>query len=388
MKYSISVDHNGLQWNFNYWFVKFAVLFGLLSISLPLFDYINFYAEFYWIIILLMVVLFFNQWAKARLFFKSRVTKPMAVVGISQIGFSLLLAFTPIIDYNALNASLSKRTPEYYCDHKLPASNLAYRLQRRSLAFELYLGFSKHAKNSAVIVADGRDGFRTIVFEQVSHWILENRSRLEEMEQSNMKIELSIDKHMPMREVKKLFKALRQADARQLLLSTQGWHVGLPWVLLPVCEEISQIDTTSNFPQSAPISCTELLKKKNRPSIALQGGLILYNDSVKTNSEIISALVLDIERIRDESFFNVFVDDESTYETFIQLQEAIRKAYVQIWQKEVKEQFGLTLSPQDFTPFNFDPELNEKIRVVRWKYPMNLVFGSDEEVKYFNLQPK
>ncbi len=386
IKYSLLVNQSGVQWNFNYWFAKLAVLFGLLSISMPLFDHIDFYHEFYFLFPLLVIVLFLNQWTKARLFFKGKVRNFMITVGCCQFTFSLFMSLLPIIDYEGLNVSLSKLTADYYCDYELPSSNVAYGLQRRSVPFELYMGFSKEKKDSVILVSYWHDGIKPLRVDDISAWISNSRAQLAEIEHQNMIIELLIDKEMPMKEVKKVFNALRTADARRLHLSVRGRHIGLPWMLMPLCAEVNEIDTMLSFQSSSPISCAELLKRKSRTPIELSSNNMAYNDSVRDISEITNLIKSDIEKIRDSSFFEVLVDDESSYEAFLKLQEVFRTAYTEVWQKEAKKQFGLTLSAQDFRHFNFDPELNENIREVKWKYPMNLVFWSDQEIEYFHLR--
>lgn len=386
MTYSVLVDQNGLQWTFNYWLVKLAVLFGLLSIGIPLLDFINFYDELFLIFVLAMIVLFFNQWTKARLFFKGKVTKLMITIGCIQIAFSLILSLLPIVDYEGLNLSLSKQTAEYYCKYELPSSTIAYGISRKHIAFPLYLGFSKSYPDSVTLASYWHGGIKLMTVADLPEWVSENRAKLDEMEYGQMTTELYVDKGIKMKHVKMLFMSLRKMDARRLYLMTNKNGLGMPFGLRPLCEQIHQADSSYAPPN---FDCSHIMenRNKNRFSLELINNQIFFEGQL-IGQEILDSLKANIKKFNGDLALELLIDDNSNYERFILLYDYIRKVYMQIWLERSRKKFGLSLSAKDFAPENFDPELSKKINDVRFEYPVNLVAWSDEEIEYFKLKPQ
>jgi len=189
---------------------------------------------------------------------------------------------------------------------------------------------------------------------------------------------------MKMKEVKKVLMALRKSDARIVYLMANKYGVGLRWTLRPLCEEIHQRDTSYQIP-NMPCSEFKALRNEKTVPLELSNNKTLYKNRL-IDLEIVDSIKFNIEKFSGGISFEMYVDDESDYETFVRIYESIRVAYLQIWQEVAKAQFGLTLSQKDFDSNNFDSDFLDKIRKIKQEYPVNFIVWSDEEIEYFNLR--
>jgi len=384
IRLSIIVDQKGLQWFFNHLFFKLAIFFGIFCSGISLFESFQFYPAYRYLFYLLMFVLFFHQWMKARLFFGKKILRYMMIIGVIELSTSLALAFIPLEFSQRMNSVLLKRSPKYYCDYELPTSSIAYGILRKHISFPLYLGVSKQQIDSIILVSYWRDKMRPISMNEIASWISEKRETIYELEYDQMATELYVDKHMKMKEVKKVLMALRKSDARIVYLMANKYGVGLRWTLRPLCEEIHQRDTSYQIP-NMPCSEFKALRNEKKVPLELSNNKTLYKNRL-IDLEIVDSIKFNIEKFSGGISFEMYVDDESDYETFVRIYESIRVAYLQIWQEVAKAQFGLTLSQKDFDSNNFDSDFLDKIRKIKQEYPVNFIVWSDEEIEYFNLR--
>jgi biopolymer transport protein ExbD len=380
---SIEVDQKGFQWYFNYWFTKLGLFFGIFCSTIPLFESFNFYPDYQFLFIMILVVLFLNQWTKARLFFRRSVFKYMLFVGIIQISLSVVMAFAPMNYSRSLNQTLLKQSPKYHCDYQLPSSFIASNIPRKNITFPLYFGKGKSA-DSIVLVAHWHKRLNLLTWGDLEAWQNENKETLPEFEHDYMAILLSVDKSIKMRDVKILFMQLRQINARNLFLMTNGLGLGIPWHLRPLCQQVFSGNPEPDWPV---FDCSENNPTtfENRIFLGLKKNSISFNGKT-IGMELSDSLISNIKKFQGSQVFEIIVDNESNYESFFRLNEYIRKAYLETWQEIGKEKYNLSLTKNDFAPYPTNPEFAKLIREIKGDYPANLIVWSDEEVEYFGLQ--
>ncbi|MFM8850130.1 MAG: hypothetical protein ACKOE5_07030 [Cytophagales bacterium] len=386
VRQSVIVDQKSLQLFFNHVFFKLATFFGIFCGSISLFEAFEFYPGYGFLFYMLMFVLFFHQWINARLFFRDRMLKYMLVVGLIELSLSLLLSFIPLRFNQRMNMVLLKQTPKYYCQYELPQSSIAYGVLRKSISFPLFIGFSKQQRDSTVLVAYSHKGINPMSIGNLSNWVSGNRASLDEMEYGQMATELSADKHVKMKDVRRVMFQLRKCDARMVYFMVNKLGVGLPFRLRPLCQEILKADTIYQI-INIPCDTIKASQHENKVSIELTNNKVLYQNK-PISGKLAYLMEADIQKFEGKLQLDVFMDDNSEYEAFVGLLENIQIAYHQVWQKNAKKIYGITLSPLDLAPNGYNLDLPQEVRSIRRQYPMNLFLWSDEEIEYFNLQPK
>nr|NQU91024.1 hypothetical protein [Bacteroidota bacterium] len=167
-KSSIVNDQRVLNWFFLSWFSKIALIFGIwFGYSIRGGYYVfSFYPDYKFLFILAIIVLFLQTWTTIRLTFKNKSFKwfIISAVVVSMVSFGM--SRINLIDYNALNNSITSRNIHHNYSLDLPYSDVYGRSEMRSLIINIYLVKPKDftAESQPIIVINSQEipleGFR------------------------------------------------------------------------------------------------------------------------------------------------------------------------------------------------------------------------------------
>jgi biopolymer transport protein ExbD len=363
-----------------------GLFFGILSSCIPLNESFQFYPDYWYLFVLLIIVLFLTQWMKARIFFKGKSFKWMAITGCVQLSFSLGLSQIPIIDSKEIDSAILKNTPGYYCSYELPNAAISFPTYRNSLTTNVYFGISKQNNDSLVLLGGHRNPV-LLNLASISNWITQEKELLVESEQDLLMIQLYADKHIKTKKIKELIKSLRLSRFRYIkLMTSPKERYGLPWFNRPFCEEIYPRDTSSQYPPSPSCYLSDVLKNLNKISVDLKENKFWIKGITVSEFSFLIQAKSHIRQNGKNSFFEIFVDNESDYDHLIKIHELIRRAYAEIWQEEIKIKYSKIVSFEELDLRNYNPELEKAKLYVRGKYPLNYLQWSDEEVEFFKLK--
>lgn len=132
IRHSIVNDFSGLQWYSVYILTKLGLFFGILCWSAEVHQAFSLYKEYWVLFPLILIVLFFNQWIKFRLYFRNSFRLMMAVAA-GFVLFVSVMAAIPFFNYKSFNHAVLKNTISYNYSIVLPDAEISIPIERMSL---------------------------------------------------------------------------------------------------------------------------------------------------------------------------------------------------------------------------------------------------------------
>ena len=278
---SINTDQSGLLWFFNYWFSKMAILYSLFLPIVNLSDGLDFYRDYWPFFILVLIILFFSQWPKFRLYFRSEAKKWMRILGVTYVSLSLILASISLKYISGLNKVLAKNSVFFNYQIRTPRSEIGRTISINGgyNHINLYLGKPlKPVKDTVILV--GYDPAVPLSIKDLKRYLSESQ-----MDNAEQLINLSIDREVKMGQVIPILNSLRHSNARRLFFSTNAKDWGIISYLPPPCIK----EETEPPPMS--IDCeiySSVLNKKGFSKIKLFQSKAFFN-----NYEVSSRVLFD-----------------------------------------------------------------------------------------------
>ncbi len=203
-------------WYFIFVAFQLAVFYGLWfgQISQGGFYVFSFYPGYNYIFILIIIVLFFQQWVTIRRIYKNTSFKWLAVSLVSVSIFSFGLSKINPIDYNKINQVFLKRNVFHNYLLQLPESDFYSFLERPSLCEEIYVAFPKESgkDSSPLIIIDNEKTDIGEIADKVHHW----QSARYEWEAKFIKVVLYVDKDVKVSFINILKKELVKAGVGKI----------------------------------------------------------------------------------------------------------------------------------------------------------------------------
>lgn len=123
---SIINDQRSLNWFFLSWFSKLAILYGLIfgCTFYAGYHYFSLYPDYKYLLVLLIIVLFFQTWKTIRVLFKQQSIKwgIISVIAVSFISFGI--SRVNLIDYQSINNLLLQKSVFFNYKIDLPVTEI------------------------------------------------------------------------------------------------------------------------------------------------------------------------------------------------------------------------------------------------------------------------
>lgn len=370
IRYSITNDFSSLQWYSVYILTKLGLFFGILCWSAGVHQGFSLYEEYWFLFPLILIVLFLNQWIKIRLFFRNSL-KLMMAFALGFVFFSALIASIPFFNYKSFNHEVLKNTINYNYSITLPHSEISMPIERWSLSQEVFIGYPKVTK---------RDSVHFFVLGKVSPlseadfslWLKDCRQYIEEFEAGQFTIILKADRNTSIYSIKILIGQLRDENIRNIRFMTSQ-RTGVALELRPTFQELTN-DTLIWHP-----SLIEIEKDRRKTKILkvrLTQDSIFVMDSLISPTKLADKIKLFVETNRGNYQIDLNVDDNSSYQGFIKLLDAI---YISVFSAR-KEYARKEFSKEYDYKNSYDP-LQDTLRRV---YPISIWFLNERERGYLN----
>lgn len=140
-------DQNILLWVFLYWFFKLSIMYGMFNMnsfgleinhSFSIYEFINFYKEYNYLFILIIIFLFLQSWQNMRYFSRNYFKNIfIAIVFISVLAFSF--SQINILPFEAKFFEIKKNNVYIKYNIELPKSIMYENLYYNSITKQLYI---------------------------------------------------------------------------------------------------------------------------------------------------------------------------------------------------------------------------------------------------------
>lgn len=191
------------------WFIRCGSIYGLAITEFKLNYVFSMFPGYGFILIMLLVVLFFNQWLIIQRLYKKLTYKWILLSLLIILPSGFLLSKVKIVNYDGLNTALLKQTPEYYLKLDIPRVRSYSFLEKLSLCRFVYLGYPREKlsidSNPAIYYNK-----KICSIDELISGLSHERSSLHKVEQMKFFIVLCIDKDVPLGYVDSLKKLLAE----------------------------------------------------------------------------------------------------------------------------------------------------------------------------------
>jgi biopolymer transport protein ExbD len=368
---TVNTHQSGLLWFSMFWLSKASMMFILVF---PRTDTsAGFYLFDYWYFFLIgLFVLFYSQWNKFSVAFVNG-RRIRNWFGLIYLMFSIAISLFSFVLFSGGNRIIRDHSILYNYEIETPKSEVAKKLDYSDRVFSLYLGKPKRMDKDTLCLV-GADSSVAISIETAKESLYELKSCLD---CEPIVVQLVFSKKAKMSEVNNVFKMFQSNNQRKIFLSTNKNDIGLPLGLAPRCME--DVDTLSGYPyiwQDCKITIPlvqELVRKKIFVSVKLSNNTILFNEKKIDSHSLYDSMVQQYNEYDSLTGVLYTFDDESNYEKFIQVVDALFKANIY-----KKTEFAATLGEK--YSFQDTYEKNRQLHnKVSHRYPLNIAFHSEVE---------
>lgn len=218
-KTTIINDQRVLNIYFLSWFSKLAVVFGiffLFSLNGGFYA-LQLYPDYNYLFILIVIVLFFQNWNTIRLTFKKDSLKwlysSIIIISVISLGFSKI----NLVDYKTINENYKQNNIHLRYDIELPKSNIYQKLHARTWIKEFYVVHpqkTRETSKSLILYNNNEIGFDEL-FDSLNDW----QSKYDEFLLSNLICQIHIDRNTRMDFVNELKRRISRANIRKIAYS-------------------------------------------------------------------------------------------------------------------------------------------------------------------------
>jgi biopolymer transport protein ExbD len=197
-------DQNILIWVFLNWFFKLSIMYGMFNMnsfgvltnySFSIYQHIDFYKEYKYIFILIILVLFLQSWQNMRYFSKSYFKNILISFSFISL-FALIFSQINLISFESKFSALKENN--LYTKHQinLPKSKYTQSLSSYFFQNQYYI-----SQNSKIYSNKNPLSVKELIFEIKKFESYRNRGR-------ELYIQLNIDKNTPMQFIYQVNKAI------------------------------------------------------------------------------------------------------------------------------------------------------------------------------------
>lgn len=364
LRINIIHDQHYLTLNFLNWFAKLATFIGFLyCIGMKgghyYFDILE---DYYFLFILFLLALYFHSWITLRRIFKRKSLKIMFLnFGIFMV-LSFALAQLNPISIESLNKYVLSRSIYHNYNLELPSSDIAKRLENKSLVFKLYICTTKNeSKPKPVIIAEGE----VIQLEEIETQIRKWRNWLYEFEHYRITIQLFIDSNIPMGFVYEVRKELSKSVALKIAYTVMPHNPEYDRRFYSGNSIITKIPPYYDDYQiikwdSEKIDNTPNLIKVQLPE---KGDSVLYNNILVGYDKLSTLLRQEIYSNAKKYVILLMIDDGSDYNAYISAISSMRIAVNELRQLYSTIHFG-----QNYDDLDYD-----KRKEIQLRFPLKIM---------------
>ncbi len=335
---SIVNDQRVLNWYFLSWFSKLAFAFVIFfGWTFPGgYHTINFYEDYRFLFVLIVLVLFLQSWNTLRLRFKGKSTRPLLLSVLVTASLSFALSKVHVVDHEAVNRSMLRHSVRYNYQLELPPFFEGGEEAAFSYDHWVYIVFEKE---------DTSYSHPLVVFENEPLNVLYLSDSIRKIDESDLiwigdrtippKVRLSIHKKAPMGFVNSVRKELAQARVQNIAYSVvppgaeydQAYYFNLLWphnILF-----LNRLPDIPPPPAVDPAIFTDTipLKLKN-DGVYLEGNRLAQND--------LNQALKNVIRENGKTLFDLYIQESLHFEQYLGLWSAMERAT-----QELKAQYAL-----------------------------------------------
>ncbi len=347
-KHSIFVDLSVINSYFLNGIFKFAFIIAAFFSSVYNY-YFSFYPEYNYLLYLLLIVMFLEQWKTIRLVFKNKALKWMLISFVSILVYSFTISKIDIIDYKAINNSFLKHQLDYKYEYNLPEVKNYKKIERFSLIQEFNIVYPKGKIN--------HDNFPIIVYqneeytlEEISEVLNTIKSYYHETEYPWITIKLNTDKRIKMRHISLIKQKLAAHNFLKIAYGIIEKGSDLPKELqFDICMPEKLPETASAT--SLPLPLRPMYTEENVYSI------VISSDMNALNSFEIEKFLRDSPK----KIIHLNYSNDASLDDYIQVKDALLSVYLKL-----RNEYAMHTYAKQFSELNY-----EQIKdIKRHIYPM------------------
>ena len=322
--------------------------------------YFNIYPKYKYIVYLLLIVMFLEQWKTIRLISGNKAIKWMFASALTIIVYSLIISNINIVNFDRINNSIIKSQPFHTYKVELPEVYNYSKIERKSLTPEFTIAYKKTNLDY--------DGFPFIVFEDYHNYSLEHIDELIAYIKSThsayeipiLSFKLNIDKEIKMLYVIDFENKLIENDIARVTYGVTMKDSDFP-------KELQE-----NIGFSELLYSQEKIKNTDFSSLNIYSikvdSINKYLEDGKFKKEKFKEIKKHILKSPKNTIFILTLSSSSTYGDYIKTKDAIYSVYKKIRNDYSLKTYGMKLD---------DLNLHEAIVEIKSAYPIVIIKSSD-----------
>jgi hypothetical protein len=361
----IAIDQSVLNLSFLLWFLKIAFLFATffgLDRSGGFYVF-SFYPAYKYLFVLIIIVLFFNNWLTIRRIFKNRALKWMLISILCISGLSFLLSQINIVDYKAINKSLLENNIFEKYDLEVPTSDVYdNKLENRSLVNIIYLVKNPENENQqkATLIVENE----TINLDDLDLIVSAWRESCWDIDVPRMTYQLYIDKDLQMEAVNKLRLKLSSLAATRIayaVLPNDRKYDKRYYRNYIFQARIPFTGTFGDLPPPPPPQ-VELSKYKNIIKIEVPEDNIFFINGAFIDKKNLTTILKQLLKESDNKIVQIWTDKKIRFSSYFIALSNYKKAI-----RELRNEYSINTFHLNFE--NLDIERKQQVKYI---YPFAL----------------
>ena len=365
----IATDLQNLSNLFLYLFSKVAVLYWAVGIILGANYYFDLYRHRHWMI-LIVLVLFGNQWLSVNRVFGRAGLKWMVVTFATIVFMSFVFSRFPVIKSSLLDNMVAKREPSTYFRVDLPQSPSeavsSSEIYRFHYTLKIGIGYPLHTNNAEPEIFVNDFPFDSTWSKDIGQYIATRKMEYDELERDAIGLQLSIDKNVKMSVVKKLKKNLSRSNVRQIFFTFESdpFRTYLSQLLPSYCDNYfsGRVEEPIDSISMMPIFCSEahILARPDLVIVARNKD-VFANGTKMTVNQLHEVCVQFLNEGNAPRFIKMFFDDNLIFNQYVLIYNEVLRAYRDYKDEHYSSELGFTFREALKNPYNPDYNSRDKL---------------------------
>ena len=353
-KHSIFVDLSVINSYFLNGIFKFTFIIAFFFSNIYNY-YFSFYPEYNYLLYLLLIVMFLEQWKTIRLVFKNKALKWMLISLVSILIYSFTISKIDIIDYKTINNSFLKHQLNYKYELDLPKVKNYKKIERLRLIREFNIAYPKGKidYNAFPIIIYQNEEY---ALEEISEVLSTIKNQYNKIEYPWITIKLNVDKHIKMRHISLIKQKL---SANSFLKIAYG-----------VIEKKSDLPKELQFDISMPEKLSKTtgvtsLPLPLRPIYTKENVHIIFIDNNTNTLNIFE--IEEFLRHSQRKIIHLNLSNDASLDDYIQVKDALLSIYLKL-----RNEYAVRTYNKQFHQLNYEQIRNIKLHI----YPMIILLDN------------
>lgn len=385
-------------WHTNYIISDTFLKAGLMITSMPLQFDIDFYEEYWFFFVLILVFYYLSLWLHTyRILRKNTYRWMFIALGIIIVNSFLLNQLNPL-DYERINKVVTANDIDQKYEVKVPSiTSIEQGWNRHYQMFDIYVGYDKTGNQNDVKIVVNE--YSDLPIEELSlDEIGEYFSRISASDLIGFGsiIVLHIDQKVNMGFVNQLKQALTELDNYTKLeyntilyaatpkyskypkdypgFKRMGIKQWFPWFCPDVIQKIDSLKAMGytarqvRFPDG-PCYRTAHLKDYNRLKVSVLKNQLLLNNQPVTTKKLKELLIKFSKKYSDKGVIIYEVDNEASFLQYMKIMDLMRGAVLSVRQEEALKSLKINYTP----PHETWGDERDQMWAIKRKYPFNFL---------------